>query len=156
MSVAVLTALSTGLQVVGTLQQAAASSSAAKANARIAENNAAISRQQGEEAAFRRRRDIAASLGRARVNAAASGAGTGGSVEDILFDSAFQGALDVATEKHNATIKAIGFEAEASVARAEAKNIKTAGYISAATQAGGGYLGYQRYKSTYGTGGYFQ
>ena len=121
-------ALSTGLSVVGGLKAAEATSSAARYQAQVADNNRKIADWQAEDA---RKRGIVAEdkrnvltglqMGRQRAVLGSSGSDVNqGSNVDILGDTAASGTLDAITIRSNAEREAYTYQVAGANAGAEA------------------------------------
>lgn len=135
------------LGAVGTLQQGAATASAANYNAKVAE----IQAKNAENQAAAKYGELSrrGKLRAAEASAAAveSGFDLSGSFRDFLSQSLAFGELDALGAIYEGGVRASGSRAEASQYRAEAKNAKTASYIGAGTKLLGGVA------SVYGPGG---
>ena len=120
------TALSTGLGVMGQIQQQNAQAQAASANAaqaryqaQVAEQNRELARRQeadalqrGQVAEENRRRVTAQQIGQQRAGLAAQGTDFTGSETDILGDTAAAGELDARTIRANAAREAYGYQVQ--------------------------------------------
>lgn len=155
-----LTAVSTGLGVVGSIQQGNAASAAADAEARNAERNRILADQDRQqairtaeiEAADKRREDLRhmASL---RATYGASGLEIAGSPLDTLADTSSEMALDERRVSYEGQVRGregavrmIGFSEQASAARMRSSSSMTAGYLSAGSSLiGGAVSGIDRY-----------
>jgi len=148
----VATLASTGMSVMGSIQQGKAASAQANYQAQVAENNAATSRLQAADAIERgkieegqHRKQVSRMIGQQRAGIAGSGFELGDETsQDILGDTASMGELDALTIRNNAQREAWGFEvqgqnatAEAGLSRMRGASAKTASYW----QAGGDLLG---------------
>lgn len=120
------------MSAVGAVRQAQAQAGAARYNAQVAEQNASIAMAQGTAASEQQQRDSARKMGAAIASYGASGVDvSSGSPADVLADSARQSALDNATIKYNARLRAMGFTEQAALDRSGADNSESAGYINA-------------------------
>lgn len=125
----------------GKAQQAQANYQAqvAKENARIAENNAAVERQQGIEEARLQRIKTAQAIGSQKTAMAANGVDvTQGTALDVIEDTATMGELDALQTRYNYERKALSYEATANNFSNQAnldiiagKNARTAGTYGA-------------------------
>jgi len=120
------TALSTGLGVMGMVQQQnaqAQAASAAQAQARyqaqVAQQNQELARRQeadalqrGQVAEENRRRLTAQQIGQQRAGLAAQGTDFTGTETDILGDTAAAGELDARTVRANAAREAYGYQVQ--------------------------------------------
>lgn len=129
------------LSVYGTYQQgqsaaanaqaqakaAAASAAAATYNANLADQNAAITREQEKAAVEAQQRTTARDIGRIIAAYGASGVQSdNGSPMDVLADSARVAELDKLTLQYNYELKARDYENQASLDRMNAANGLTA------------------------------
>lgn len=123
---------SAAVSAVGAVRQAQAAEAASNYNAQLARQNAQIAEAQGNAASEAQQRDSQRRLGAALAAYGASGVQTDtGSPTDVLADSARSAALDNATIKYNAKLRALGLQAQANLDEANATNSRTAGYINA-------------------------
>lgn len=121
-------ALSTGVGVMGSIQQGKAAKAQADYQAAVSRNNQIIAqrraddaRDRGEVEAQDRKRLTALQIGRARAEAASRGVEVGsGSALEIEVDVAGIGAEEEAIIRNNAEREALGFEAEGMNFEAEA------------------------------------
>lgn len=125
---------------MGALQQAKATSDAAKFNAQVANNNAIAARAAAAENARRQGRQAEKRMGAIRARG-------GMDKLDLLEDSAMEEELQIQTILHQGELEAGGFANTALLDTARARNARTAGGISAAStllgagaSAVGGYL----------------
>ena len=146
-SIAIMTAVSTGMSVLGSIQQGKAAQASANYNARVQDNNAEIARRNADFAAKEGHANVEkeqlknrATVGAIKAAQAASGVDVSGpSAVDVRSSAAELGQLNAITIRSNAVRKAYGYqtqadshEDQAALDRAEGKNAKTAGYINAA------------------------
>lgn len=134
------TAVGTGLEIIGGIQQSKAQAQAARYQAQVARNNEIIARRQAEDA--RQRGEIEARRQRQRSNLLQGDvrskiAGAGVLVDELsaqkeIEDVAAAGELDALTIRSNAEREALGFEtrgmnfaAEAGLQSATASNISS-------------------------------
>lgn len=162
--------LVTGLMVAGTVIAGASTLYTADANAKastynsqvmemnavLAERRARDAEERGVKAEQAKRMEVAALMGRQRASMAANGVDIGfGSAFDVLVDTQYLGDLDALTIKRNAAREAYDFRtdaasgrADAGLARANASNAMTGGYLEAAsTVLGGASSSYSQYRS---------
>ena len=137
-AVAVLGVAAAGISTYSTLQQAEAQEKAAKFNAGVAENNRLAALQQSQYNAERIRQRNRRVLGRARAIAGKSGAGFTGSFEDVLYDSAVQGELDVLAALYSGQVSATYYGSQAELERFAASTARAQGPLGAAGTALGG------------------
>ena len=169
-----LSAVGTGVGVLGSMQQASASKAAADYQAKISDVNAQINTQNasyaakaGEAKAFQQEQRTRAGIGEMLATQASSGVDvTGKSASDIRTSQAEIGALDSQTIRSNAARQAYGLQTaatndinEASAQRAKGDNAMTTGYIDAfggmlrgAGSAAANYAGVMGKASGIGTG----
>ena len=129
--------VASGLGGLVAIQQGNVASNAAKANARIADNNAETTRQQTAVAVDKQDRERRLRTGSAIAGAGASGVGVQ-SFGDVLSSSAAQEELDLLTLKSEGLLKENDFLTDASLSRSKAKNAKTQGKLKAASSVLGG------------------
>ena len=134
-----LAAASTTIAAVGAVRQGQAAANAAEFNADVAAKNAQAAEAQAQAASEAQKRDSQRRMGAAVAAYGASGVSLSeGSPVDVLAESARMAELDNLTLKYNYRLKALGYSTEASLARANASNSRTAGYLSGAGTALGG------------------
>lgn len=146
-SIAIMTAVSTGMSVLGSIQQGQAANASAQYNARVQENNAEIARrnalfasQEGAANVEKKQLETRANIGAIKSAQAASGVDIGGpSAVDVRSSASELGQLSAINIRSNAVRRAYGYEteavgneAQAELDRAEGKNAKTASYVNAA------------------------
>lgn len=142
---AILMAAATAVTAAGSIAEGNAARGAANANAVTALRNAELARQQrqldietarieAEDKARENRRTMAT----ARASMGTSGFEMAGSPLEVLQDSSIEMALDVRriefegqVRGREGTIKAMGFESQASSLKAEGQNAAKAGRVSA-------------------------
>lgn len=123
-----------GTQAVGSIVQGNAQSAAAKANARIADQNRDIALQQAGAREDQVRRQSLGVLGAQYAGIAESGVDPGsGSAARALAQSATNAEYDALVTRYEGRMQALGFEREASLERARGRNARNAGYLNAAT-----------------------
>lgn len=158
----VITAITTGLQVMGAVQESKSAAASAKFNAQVADNNRILAERQQKDAIERGkteelnfRRQIAGLKGEQRASFGASGVTLdSGSPADVLTDTAVLGELDALTVRQNAQREAFGygvqatnFATESAFQRSSAKAAKSRLPLAVATTIAGGA---SRYYSTKG------
>lgn len=159
-------AAGTAFSFLGSMQKGKAESQAATYNAQVATNNAEMSRQNAEMAAregdanaAREQQKNRAVAGSIKANQAASGIDVNrGSAVDVQSSAAELGMLNAISIRSNAArraygyqTQATGYEAQAELDRAQAKNAKKAGMIEGAgTLLSGGADLYNNYLSSSG------
>lgn len=123
-----------GMSLLGSFAQAQGAKSSANAqaqayeyNARIAENNATIARQQAAADANMIARDITRRQGTMAAGYAAAGLSPEGSPIDVLAFSASEGELDRVTTLYKGEVRAVGYQNEANLARFGASSARAQG-----------------------------
>jgi hypothetical protein len=142
-----LTIGSTILGAAGAKQQADAQAEAQNYNAKVADMNATLSERRARDALDRgrdeeqqKREQVSQVIGKQKAAMAANGVDLSfGSPLDTLVSTATLGELDALTIRKNAAneaydykVQAVNNRSDASLARANAKNTKTAGNLAAA------------------------
>jgi hypothetical protein len=130
------------VQAISSIQQAKQESSALKQNAKIHENNAKLFTAQATEQERKHRMQTDAMLARNRVGVAKSGVTMSGTPLLVAEDITGQSELDALTIRYNGEMKASSQRYQASVAKAQASNVKAGGYMSAVGSILGGVAGY--------------
>ena len=145
---AALTAVGAVTQAVGAMKSASAKSDALEYNARMADRNALIARQQASFEATRQDK-----LGRMRIGAirAGYGASGAGSNEDVLSMSITNAELDKQTILYKGELRAMGYQDEAaldrygaSIAIEEGRYASASALLGGAGRAAGIYANYGR------------
>ena len=146
-----LSAVGTGVGMIGQMQQASAQKAAADYSAKVAENNAIIAQQNavrasqaGEQQAAMQQMKTRAAVGAMAAGQGASGVDVGsGSFGSVKESTTKLGMLDALTIRSNAARQAYGYETQATnfdnqatIDTATGENAQTAGYIG----MGGGLL----------------
>jgi hypothetical protein len=129
----ILQAAGTGMEVAGILQQGLAEEKASEYNAKNAENNAKLAREQGYEEERRQRIQSRKQLGDMRASYGASGVTMEGSAMDVLGESAAMAELDAQTIRQAGEAKAAAFESDARYERFKGHQAKTASRFAATT-----------------------
>lgn len=118
---------------------------AAEFNAATMEAEARIARQQGGAREEQQRRRAREFLGTQRAAAGQAGVGLGGSIGDVLGDSAAEAELDALNIRYESNLQALGMENQAAITRWQGKEAKRAAkaravatVISGAAQYGQG------------------
>jgi hypothetical protein len=146
MDPATLIIAATAAQAVGSIMQANSQSAALQSQAQASSYNAAVSRQQSEQALqvssaqqLQLRREQRQQAGVRRAAAAQAGVGSGGSTADILEQSRTLEELDVLNLAYEGSLKARGYSTQAelddfyaSSFRQQAKSAKRVGLFNAA------------------------
>jgi hypothetical protein len=138
---------------VGSIMQGQAASAAAGYNAQVAANNAKISTQNAQFAGAEGEQNVAAATAKTRAQVGATVASQGASGVDVNSGSAVDtreseaklGMLNALNIRSQAARQAYGFETQSaaftgqqSLAKAEASNDTTAGYLNAGATVLGG------------------
>ena len=139
--------IGTVTSAIGALRQGEASSSAAKFNAQINEQNAQIARQNAAEQAAESDRDMYLRLGMIRANQGASGGQSGqGSVLDIIGDAAAQGEKNKQNIVYQGELKARGYTNTATLDTYSGNEARTGSYLRAGSELlVGGTKAYESY-----------
>ena len=116
---------------MGAMQQGKAQSNAATYTAQVADRNAKIARQQADVEQEDQRRENMRQRGAIRAAYGGSGIEMAGSPLDVLEDTAMEQELDVERIGYRGTLRALGENDKANLARAEAENAKSTGAIGA-------------------------
>lgn len=134
-----LTAISTGLGVVGSIASGIQGAKTAEYNAQVAENNAQSAKQEAAYEAQMTRDQVRRVVGAQRAAGASSGLNIeSGTPVAVLGDTAKQGELDVLARLYQGNAAATGFMNQAAQFRAEGKAAKMSGFINAGTSLIGG------------------
>lgn len=118
---------------VGSIQQGMAANSAGKYTKKVMKINAKSARGDALEARDRIRTEARRTMGRQIVAQGGSGFAIGtGSALDDLFESAIEREIDIATVRRQGEMKALGFQQQGDLARAQGKSAMIGGLISGA------------------------
>jgi hypothetical protein len=128
-----LTAVGTGVAVMGSIAQGEAASKASEYNAKVAENNAQAQTDQAAYAAQRTREKGLRVLGSQRAQAGAMGVDLAGSFEDVAFDTSISNELDALAEEYQGKIGAGRSKSQAELFRMEGASAKQASMFGAAS-----------------------
>ena len=101
-----LLAVSTAVSTAGAITSAVGQAKMANFNARIAEQDAAAARQQGEAEAARKRRAVARALGQRRAAFGAAGVTVEGSPLDLLEDLAAESEIEALDIRRRSLLRA--------------------------------------------------
>lgn len=143
--------LSTFINVAGAFQESNAAVRSAAFNKNIATYNANQTRQTGILEEDRVRREARQRTGLIRANVGASGL-DGGSADDILASSIYEGELDALTTRFNYNSAAEGLDLQASLYGSAAKDARRGGYLNAAAALLKGGTNYYKNNTDYGAG----
>lgn len=129
----IMQGIATTVGVVSSLSQGYAASAQAKAEARAAERNARIVRQQASVREDALRLESRQRLGEQRAAAVQSGFDPNtGSLLELQGDSAGALEFDALSTRYEGTLQALSFEQQARNARAQARMAVPQGYLNAA------------------------
>lgn len=142
----------TAASAFGAIQQGHSQAAALNAQAQASSYNAAVSRQQAEQALrvssaqqMQLRREQRQQAGVRRAAAAQAGVGMGGSTADVLEQSRTLEELDALNVAYEGSLRARGFSTQADLDefyarsyRSQAKSAKRAGYLQAAGNVASG------------------
>ncbi len=141
-TMSVLAIASTGLKVVGDLEQGQAQANAANYNAEVARNNAVHASEAGQAAAENESLKGAATVGRLKATAAANNITIGqpgrSSVTDVARSARMASVVNATNTENNALVTAYGYQAQAGLDKAQASQATTGSYLNAAGDALGG------------------
>ena len=143
--------LSTFVNSVGAWQESNAAVRAATFNKNIATYNANQTRQTGKIEEDRVRREARRRTGLIRANIGASGL-DGGTVDDIISSSIYEGELDALTTRFNYNAQADGLNMQASLYGSAAKDARRSGHINMAAAVLSGGTNYYKNNTDYGAG----
>lgn len=115
---------------IGAMAQANAAAASAEAQANMQDRQALIERTTGAYKAERQAERVKQIEGSQRANYAASGLALTGTAQDVIDDSAAQGALDIAAIRWNSQLNADNLNYSAKVSRANAKSARAAAPIA--------------------------
>lgn len=115
---------------------------AADFNAATMEAEARIARQQGGAREEQQRRRAREFLGTQRAAAGQAGVGLGGSIGDVLGDSAAEAELDALKIRYESNLQGLGMENQAAITRWQGKEAKRAARAQAFTSLLSGAAAY--------------
>lgn len=127
------------LKAAGSIYQGNSDANIAQYNEQIADQNATLVTQQGQEEARRSLVNSRKFIGQEEAGYGASGV-SGGSAQWVMRASAAQGELNALTIQNNADVKAQAYRNEANLDQFRAQNMRMKGYAGAAS-AVLGFLG---------------
>jgi len=134
---AVIPLIISAVSAAAAISQGQQAKAAADYNAKIDEQNAAITRQQAGQREEAFRSEARQTLGRQRAAFAESGTGLGGSNLDIIKDSALNLELDALNIRYQGELEARGLVEQAKITRLEGRQRRA----NAGLQAVGSVLG---------------
>lgn len=120
------------LSAYGQMQMGAAGKQAAEYNARIAEQNAVLARQQAAEDERKFRSAMRTHIGDQRAAIGASGIQLEGSPMEVLQDTAARAEEDALNIRRQGDLKAYGFQSEAALQRYQGEAGMTGAMFGAA------------------------
>lgn len=124
---------------VGSLVEGSGRQQAANVDAANAETNAALARQDAKIKAEDIRRQGAQYVGAAKAGFGTGGVQQSGSVNDVLFSSAYNSEVDAQRAIYQGEATAIGYQGEAASSRARGQAAATSGFFKAASSVVAGY-----------------
>lgn len=147
---ALLQGLGTLVSVVGAISQGRAANAAARYNATVNDQNAALARQEAADQATQQRRESYLRMGAIRAAQGHAGGDAGaGSVLDIIGDAAAQDELEQQNIAYRGALKARGFENTAALDRYSGAAAVRSSYLKAGSELlTGGARTYQLWKRT--------
>lgn len=143
--------LSTFVATAAAWQDSNAAVRSATFNKNIATYNANQTRQTGQIEEDRVRREARQKTGLIRANIGGSGL-DGGTADDILSSSIYEGELDALTTRFNYNSKADGLDMQASLYGSAASDARRGGYIGAAAALLKGGTNYYKNNTDYDAG----
>ncbi len=119
------------ISAAGSMQQGNAQAAAEETRARMAERQQTISKQRQGVESGRVRENLRRVIGQQRAAAGERGVNVGGSVVDVMDDSAREAAFDLESIRFGAEGEQGNLQYEADAARQRARSAKQAGRIGA-------------------------
>jgi hypothetical protein len=120
------------------IRQGEAADKSAKYNAAVSSNNAQIAVDQSKYEADRLRKRNLLLMSKQRSTYAKGNVVTGGTPEDVMFDTSTEGELDVLAAMYSGRINSASLNAQAKLHEYEGNNAKSASYYSASASVLGG------------------
>lgn len=149
----ILGALSTGLGVIGAIQEGQYANASAKAQAKALERKADEERAASQRQAIRRAQEANLLLSKQQAQAASSGGGaTDPTVVRLAQGIAAEGAYQTAGTIFEGESRATGLMDQAALTRWEGKQRKRASFINAGTTLLSGMSEWQKYRPRSSTG----
>lgn len=121
-----------GVGTYAAVQQGKAADAQGKYNQKIAQNNATSAMQQAKFEADRIKKRNRLLRGKQRANYLKSGIDLSGSAEDVMMDSAIEGALDVAAAQYAGATQSQAYSTRGKLAAIQGTNAKRGSYYQAA------------------------
>lgn len=121
------------LTAVNALNEGKQAKRAKDYNADVMESEAAIAMQQGGAREDQNRRRAREFMGTQRASAAQAGVGLGGSIGDVLGDSAAEAELDSLNIRYESNLQSLGMKNQAAMTRWEGKELKRQAKVKAVT-----------------------
>ena len=142
------------VSAISAIQQGKAAKAAAKFNAKVAEQNAAIALEDADYQARVKDRETYLRLGAIRAAQGHAGGAAGeGSVLDILSEAAAMGEEEKQRILYAGQLRARGFENTAELEEFSGKTAMTGAYLKAGSELlSGGFKAYDAYKRLNRTG----
>lgn len=125
------TAAGAGLGALGAIQQGNEADAEGKYNAAAAKNEGVQAQRAAEQQAEMKQREVSRIMARQRLLIGSSGAGTGGTAEDVVAETAGAGELDALTLLYGGQVAKANSLSQAALYRARGKAAKTGGYLDA-------------------------
>lgn len=126
-----LAAVGTGVSAYAAVAQGQAAEDAGKFNAAVAANDATNAQNQANFEATQIRRRNAIRGGSDRAAFAKGGVDISGSAQDVLFDNAIQGELDVMAAQYGGAARAQYYTSKGALAKFEGRQAASAGVLNA-------------------------
>ena len=145
-----LMAAGMAVQTVGSMRDANAASAAARANQRVADQQAQVERDVGQVREAQLRREQRRFRSEQIVAGSAQGTALTGQFVDILAEDARVAAFDRALLRHDTEVRASGFETAGAFSAFEGQQARDSGFLRAGTAL---LTGGSRIASRFGGGG---
>jgi hypothetical protein len=141
----VATVVSAGVGTYAAVSSAEAAKDSSKFNADVARNKALAEQQKASFEATQIKRRNLLRLGSQRASLAKAGI-TIESGDDVVYDTAIQGELDVMSALYGGNSAATYYQSKAKLSKMEGDNAATAGYLKAGGSVVGGAKDYAALK----------
>lgn len=141
--------IGTGIQAGAKIAQGQSAKDAADYNATMIERKAAEERAAAQRTAIERRKEGERVISKQIAGAAASGAGFGPSLLDVIGDTAARGEYQAQADMYTGEARARGLKDQAALTRYEGRNAYAGSILEG---VGGLALGMGKYGGAYGTG----
>lgn len=126
-----IAAVGAGVGAYSAIQQGKAQEDAAKYSAAVDRNNATLASQKAQYEADRQRKRNLILKGKQQAAYAKSGVEITGSPEDVMFDSAIEGNLDILATRYAGDISARDYEGRARLQNLRGSQAATSSYFNA-------------------------